>query len=194
MESKNVMIAGILVALLAVGGLVLWQSSDSDDEAVDTATNTTQTTQANNSASEVQEAPAPSQDIVELAQGTESLSILVAAVVQEDLVGTLSSEGPFTVFAPNDEAFGDLLAQLDITAEELLAREDLSNILTYHVVPAKAMSGDLVDGQKIATVNGGEVTVTIENGVVMIDDAKVIAADVEATNGVVHVIDKVLLP
>ena len=131
--------------------------------------------------------------IVELAVETESLSTLVTAVKAAGLVETLSSEGPFTVFAPTNEAFAALP---EGTLETLLKPENkqqLIDVLTYHVVAAKVMSTDLEDGQEAASVQGEKITVDLEDGV-MINDASVKMADVKASNGVVHVIDKVILP
>ena len=138
---------------------------------------------------------AQDKDIVSLAVGNEDLSTLVAAVKAAGLVETLQGEGPFTVFAPTNEAFAALPAG---TVENLLKPENkdqLIAVLTYHVIGAKVMSTDLKNGQKAATVQGSDVKVSIskKNGV-MINDAKVIAADVKASNGVVHVINKVILP
>lgn len=138
-------------------------------------------------------ATAQNKNIVELAVGTEDLSTLVAAVKAADLVSTLSSEGPFTVFAPTNAAFEALPAG---TLESLLKPENkdqLVAILTYHVVGAKVMSTDLKNGQKAKTVQGEEITVDLSNGV-KISGANVTAADVKASNGVVHIIDKVILP
>merc|ERR1712048_1539206 len=135
----------------------------------------------------------PTKNIVELAQSVDDLSTLVTAVVAGDLVETLSSTGPFTVFAPTNDAFGALPAG---TVETLLKPENkgqLVDILTYHVVAAKALSTDLSDGQSIDTVEGKAVTVHIGDGV-KINDANVVTPDVLATNGVVHVVDGVLLP
>lgn len=137
---------------------------------------------------------AQSKDIVGLAVSNENLSTLVAAVKAGGLVETLQGDGPFTVFAPTNEAFAALP---DGTLEMLLKPENkdkLVAILTYHVVPAKVMSSDLSNGQKAKTVQGEEVNVSIAYGNVKISGAKVIAADVKASNGVVHVIDKVILP
>ncbi len=122
---------------------------------------------------------------------------LVAAVQAADLVDTLSGEGPFTVFAPTDEAFAAALESLDLTAEELLAdTELLTAVLTYHVVPGEVPSSDVVtlDGQEVETVNGATVTISVDGDTVMVNDATVTAVDVEASNGVIHVIDAVLLP
>jgi len=132
-------------------------------------------------------------NIVEIASGNEDFSTLVAAVVAAGLAETLSGTGPFTVFAPTNAAFANLPAG---TVEELLKPENkakLASILTYHVVAGKVMSTDLSDGQKAATVNGQEITVAIGDGV-QIDSANVTTADLEASNGVIHVIDSVILP
>ena len=134
------------------------------------------------------------QDIVELASDTEALSTLVAAVDAAGLVETLQGDGPFTVFAPTNEAFDALP---DGTLETLLQPENrdmLIEILTYHVVPGKVMSGDLSDGMTAETVQGSEVSISVSNYGVRVNDASVSQADVEATNGVVHVIDAVILP
>ena len=133
-----------------------------------------------------------SMNIVETAQGNEDLSTLVTAVTEADLVETLSGDGPFTVFAPTNEAFDALPAG---ALDELLANTDeLTNVLTYHVVPSAAMAGDLSDGQELETVNGEMLTVSIDGDTVMINDATVTQADVEASNGVIHIIDGVLMP
>lgn len=133
-------------------------------------------------------------DIVEVAQSAGSFNTLVAAVSAADLVDTLKGDGPFTVFAPTDDAFAALP---DGTVETLLKPENkdqLTAILTYHVLPGKVMAAD-VAGQRLspATVNGKTVHVDGRNGV-KVNDATVTAADIEASNGVIHVIDKVLLP
>ena len=134
-----------------------------------------------------------SKDIVDIAAGNDDFETLVAAVTAADLVDTLKGDGPFTVFAPTDAAFEALP---DGTVEMLLKPENkdqLVSILTYHVVPGKVMSSDLTDGMMAATVQGQEVTVKIEGGA-MVDEASVIQADIEASNGVIHVIDKVIMP
>lgn len=133
-------------------------------------------------------------DIVSLAVNTEFLSTLVAAVKAGDLVGVLQGDGPFTVFAPTNEAFAALPAG---TLETLLKPENkatLVSILTYHVVAGKVKSTDLSNGMQAATVNGANISVTINDKGVMINDANVTAADIMASNGIVHVIDKVILP
>merc|ERR1712228_554796 len=132
-------------------------------------------------------------NIVELAQSVDDLSTLVAAVVAGDLVETLSSPGPFTVFAPVNAAFAALPAGTLDTLLKPENKDQLVDILTYHVVGAKALSTDLSDGQTITTVEGKDVTVSIGKSV-KINDATVVKADVLASNGVVHVVDGVLLP
>jgi uncharacterized surface protein with fasciclin (FAS1) repeats len=135
---------------------------------------------------------ANAQTIVETAVAAGNFTTLVAAVEAAGLVETLSGEGPFTVFAPTDEAFAALP---EGTVEGLLADpEALASILTYHVVPGAVMSGDLSDGMTATTVNGADITISIDGSTVMVNDATVTAADIEASNGVIHVIDSVILP
>ena len=194
-NNKSVVAAIIAVLVLIGGGIGIWALTQSDDEEETTVTEV----------QEQQPAPAPveeaqvSNTIVDLAVATPELSTLVAAVTRANLVETLSGEGPFTVLAPTDEAFANALEALGITAEELLAREDLGDILTYHVIAASVLSSDLTDGQEVETVQGGILTVDItEEGVFFVDAnggrAQVTTADVEASNGVVHIINAVLLP
>ena len=136
----------------------------------------------------------PSKNIVENAAGSSDHTTLVAAVKAAGLAETLSGAGPFTVFAPTNEAFNKLPAG---TVDNLLKPEmkkDLTNILTYHVVAGKLMAADLKDGQKLKTVEGGELTVSVKDGKVMINGANVTIADVVSSNGVTHVIDAVLMP
>jgi len=133
-------------------------------------------------------------DVVDIAIGSSDHTTLVAAVKAAGLVETLKGDGPFTVFAPTNAAFEALPAG---TVESLLTpekKDDLSAILTYHVVSGLVMAADLSDGQKAKTVQGGELTVSIEDGKVMINGANVTAADLKGSNGVVHVIDAVLMP
>ncbi|MFA9557613.1 fasciclin domain-containing protein [Evansella sp. AB-rgal1] len=131
-------------------------------------------------------------DIVDTAIAAGSFETLVAAVQAADLVDALKGEGPFTVFAPTDEAFAALLNELDLEADELLASEDLASILLYHVVSGKVLSSDLVDGAEVETLNGEKVTISLDP--VKINDSNVVSADIEASNGVIHVIDAVMLP
>ncbi len=140
--------------------------------------------------------------VVDIATGDENFSTLVAALDAAGLVETLQGEGPFTVFAPTNEAFDALLSELGVSAEELLAREDLADILTYHVVPDELLAEDVLaavetagGAAEVETVNGATISVTVDGESVMINDsATVTTADLEAGNGVVHVIDTVLLP
>jgi len=134
----------------------------------------------------------PEWDIVDAAILNDDFNTLVAALVAADLVSALQGAGPFTVFAPTDDAFAALLAALDITAGELLASDDLANILLYHVVSGEYKAGILFDGMVLEALNGGKLLISISS--VMVNDANVIAADVETTNGVIHVIDAVLIP
>ena len=133
-------------------------------------------------------------DIVDIAASTDFLSTLVAAVQAGDLVETLKSDGPFTVFAPTNEAFNALP---EGTLESLLKPENkdqLVAILTYHVVPGKIKSTDLSNGQTAKTAQGSKINVKISDMGVNINNAKVTSADIEAANGIVHVIDQVILP
>lgn len=135
--------------------------------------------------------------VIDLAIEAGGFSTLVAAIEAAGLVDTLEGEGPFTVFAPTDEAFRTALDALGITADELLAdTETLTAILTYHVLSQEADSQlvTTLDGESVATVNGDEVQISVADGSVMINDATVVSADLEAENGIVHVIDAVLLP
>jgi uncharacterized surface protein with fasciclin (FAS1) repeats len=130
-------------------------------------------------------------DIVDTAAAAGNFTTLLAAVEAAGLVETLKGEGPFTVFAPTDEAFAALPAG---TVEGLLADPAaLAAILTYHVVPGKVMAADLTEGMMAATANGAEVTITLEGGA-KINGANIVAADIAASNGVIHVIDAVIMP
>lgn len=134
---------------------------------------------------------AHAKDIVDTAVGAGSFNTLVKAVQAAGLVETLKGPGPFTVFAPTDEAFAKLPAG---TLENLLEdKEALAKVLTYHVVPGKVMAADVKPGEA-KTVQGQSVKLSAEGGKVMVDGATVTAADVVASNGVIHVIDKVILP
>ena len=136
-------------------------------------------------------APAMADDIVDVAAGAGSFTTLVAAIEAAGLVDTLRGEGPFTVFAPTDEAFAALP---EGTVEALLEdTEALTAILTYHVVPGMVMSTDLTDGMTAETVNGQSVTIGVGD-MVTVDTAIVVTPDIEASNGVIHVIDAVILP
>lgn len=135
-----------------------------------------------------------SNDIVDVAAGNESFSTLVAAVKAAGLVDTLKGNGPFTVFAPTNEAFAKLP---EGTVESLLKpenKEKLVAVLTYHVVPGKVLAKDVVGLSKATTAQGSNVKITTSGGGVKVDNANVVATDIAASNGVIHVIDSVILP
>jgi len=186
MNSRILKLIAALFALAMVAAAC--GSDDSDTASTGDPVETTETTEA-----------ASADDpgtIVDVAIAND-FTTLVAAVQAADLVDTLSGEGPFTVFAPTDEAFAAALEDLGLTAEELLAdTELLTAVLTYHVIADEVPSSVVVtlDGQEVETVNGASVTISVDGETVMVNDATVTAVDVEASNGVVHVIDKVLLP
>ena len=141
-----------------------------------------------------QPSPAPSKDIVDTAVAAGSFKTLAAALQAAGLVDTLKGKGPFTVFAPTDEAFAKLPAG---TVEELLKPENkqkLAAILTYHVVPGKVLAAQVTKMTSAKTVNGESLTITTMGGAVMVDNAKVTTTDIICTNGVIHVIDSVVLP
>ncbi|MBN2636057.1 MAG: fasciclin domain-containing protein [Prolixibacteraceae bacterium] len=130
--------------------------------------------------------------VVEIAVANSDFSTLVEAVTKADLAGALSAEGPFTVFAPTNEAFNNLFKELGVSGVKDLTAEQLTPILTYHVVAGKVMSTDLTN-TSVATLNGQKIKIDLSNGV-HINESKVITADIQGKNGVVHVIDKVLIP
>ncbi|UCC39705.1 MAG: fasciclin domain-containing protein [Candidatus Aminicenantes bacterium] len=131
-------------------------------------------------------------NIVETAVAAGKFNTLVTAVKAADLVETLSGPGPFTVFAPTDDAFAKLP---EGTVESLLQNiPKLKAILTYHVVAGKVMASDVVNLQSAPTVNGQKIAIKVNGGTVMVDNAKVVMTDIECANGVIHVIDSVILP
>lgn len=138
-------------------------------------------------------AETPTKNVVEIAAGNSDFSTLVAAVKAAGLAETLSGKGPFTIFAPTNAAFAKLPAG---TVEGLLKpenKEKLAGILTYHVVAAKVLAADVKSG-KVATVNGKEVDIKVADGKVTVDGATVVKTDIVGANGVIHVIDTVILP
>ena len=141
----------------------------------------------------VAQAQSSQADIVDTAISAGSFNTLVAAVQAAGLVDTLKGEGPFTVFAPTDDAFA---AIPKATLDALLADPsgDLTQILLYHVVPGKVMAADVTDGLEATTAQGGTVKFTVANGAVKINDATIVTTDIEASNGVIHVIDAVIMP
>jgi transforming growth factor-beta-induced protein len=150
-------------------------------------------------ASDEAASPSPSptmaaKDIVDTAVEAGSFTTLVSAVQAAGLEETLRGEGPYTVFAPTDDAFAAVPQE---TMDALLAdpKGALTDVLTYHVVPGKVMSTDLSDGMTVETVNGQTLTIKVAaDGTVMVNDATVTTADIETSNGVIHVIDTVLVP
>ena len=169
----------ILALLLAFAMIVAACSSDSDDTTTTTA-----------------EPVAEATSVLDLAIEAGQFSTLIAAIDAAGLGETLEGEGPFTVLAPTDAAFEAAFEALGITAEELLANPALADILTYHVLPqeADAQLVATLDGSSVATVNGQSVDVNVVDGQIMINEATVVSADLVADNGIVHVIDAVLLP
>ena len=177
----NKKMIALLLAIPALGLGVAACSDDSDSGSNGDMGGVTQT-------------PTDAGNIVDVAADTPDLSTLVEAVTAADLAETLQGEGPFTVFAPTNEAFDALPAgELDRLLKPA-NQDELANILKYHVVEGEVMSSDLTNGQKAKTLEGGSLTVTINGQTVKINDATVATADVPASNGVVHVIDQVLLP
>lgn len=184
----------IAALALAFGLTAAACGSDDAEEAIEAPAETTAVVdEAMEEEEAMDELPAT---VVDIAASSDDFSTLVAAVTAADLAGTLSEPGPYTVFAPTNAAFEQALADLGLTADELLASPDLSGILTYHVLAGKIMAADAIaaDGTEIEAVNGDTLAVSVVDGAVMVDGATVTTADLEAQNGVVHVIDAVILP
>lgn len=176
--------------LVAVG---LLATACSDDDKKSTTTTAAPTTEAPASTPMTEE-----KDIVDTAVAAGNFTVLAEALTAAGLVDALKADGPFTVFAPTDEAFAAALKTLGMTKEALLADKDLlTKVLTYHVIEGKVLAADAIalDGKSAATLNGAEIKITVVDGSVMLNgDTKVVTADIMASNGVIHVIDKVLLP
>jgi uncharacterized surface protein with fasciclin (FAS1) repeats len=186
---------GAAVATLAV---VTAACGDDGEAGQDTpAAETESTTEAaSDSGPSMSETPAT---VVDVAASDEDFSTLVTAVQTAGLAETLSGAGPFTVFAPINDAFAALPQGTVDTLLQPANRDQLTSVLTYHVVPAKALSGDLSDGMTVTTVQGQQLAVNVTGAAVTLTDASgntvsVVQPDIEAGNGVVHVIDGVLLP
>ena len=181
-----------IAAAVAVTALTLAACSSSTEEtATETSAATSEEAAAEETAAEMEE-EAGVGTVVDVASSTEGFSTLVAALGAAGLVETLNGEGPFTVFAPTDDAFAALPPGL---VDALLLpenKETLTKILTYHVVPGTVMAADVTDGD-VATVEGQSVALSTADGVT-VNGAKVIQADIVADNGVIHVIDAVILP
>jgi uncharacterized surface protein with fasciclin (FAS1) repeats len=186
MASTRVKIAG-----LAAAGLLLFGACSDDDEET-TTDETTTTTAADSGASGSEGTMAEEEmDIVETAVAAGDFTTLAALLEQAGLVETLQGDGPFTVFAPTDAAF----EALDPATLEAVQNDPelLKSVLLYHVVEGEVMSSDIEPGD-VPTVEGSTVTITVDGGTVKVNDATVTTADVTASNGVIHVIDTVLVP
>ncbi|MEZ5076747.1 MAG: fasciclin domain-containing protein [Solirubrobacterales bacterium] len=177
---KRILLLGVCVLALAVG---LAACGDGEDTGAAPATET--------EAGEA--ATAAAGNIVEVAAETPDLSTLVEAVTAAELVETLEEPGPYTVFAPTNAAFEALGGTLE-TLLEPANQEELAAVLTYHVVPGELTAADLSDGETLETVQGDSLEVKVTDAGVTVDGAAVTATDVEASNGIVHVIDEVLIP
>ena len=195
----------LLAALLALS--LVAAACGNDDDVETPATPAEEPAEIPEPAEEPAEIPEPAEEpaeepavpgtVVEVAVESGAFPTLVAAVQAAGLVETLSGPGPFTVFAPTEEAFAAALSALGMTAEDLLGdTELLMAVLTYHVLPTAAPAEVVVglDGQSVATVAGAEVQITVNGATVMVNDATVVTTDIEASNGIIHVIDTVLLP
>ena len=175
---------GSLAAVLLFAGVACSSSGESSSSTTQAPQSTTTTA-------------AEPLTLLEVAVAAGDFTTLADLITEADLVATLSGAGPFTVFAPTDAAFEKVPAEL--LAKVGADPELLATVLTYHVVPGKVLSSDLKDGQKVKTVQGAELTVNVSNGNVTLTDAagqtaKVTTADITASNGVIHVIDTVVLP
>jgi uncharacterized surface protein with fasciclin (FAS1) repeats len=194
MKSTSARLAAGIVALALIASGC---SDDDGDDAADTTT--TEAAAEEETTDSMAEAPAEEADIVDTAVAAGDFDTLVAAVQAAGLEETLRGDGPFTVFAPTDEAFAALPeGTVDTLLEDPTG--DLTDIPTYHVVEGEVLAADLSDGQEVPTVNGEILTVNVaDDGAVSLTDAagnevNVTAADVAASNGVIHVIDGVLMP
>ena len=179
---KRYLAIAAIVPALAVGAAACGGDDESTGAGAATSQQQSPSTQQN------------AQNVVALAKATPDLSTLVTAVSTAELVKTLQGEGPFTVFAPTNAAFEKLGDDQLQSLLEPESRDQLTKILTYHVVPGTLTAADLSDGQKLETVAGETLTVKVDGDKVMVGDATVVKPDVEASNGVVHVIDSVLTP
>lgn len=200
-NTNTMAVIGLVVLfVVAIGGFLVMSRQNTETNNLNQEMEQTTQEEVQNSneeeviteSSEGETMTGPTQNIVEIASGNESFKTLVQAVTAAGLVDTLSGEGPFTVFAPTDEAFAKLP---EGTLETLLANpEQLTKVLTYHVVSGKVMAEDVVKLTKATTVQGQDVAITVEGETVMVNDSKVTTTDIEGTNGVIHIIDTVLLP
>lgn len=180
-----------LIALLAVLSLVLAACADSEDASADTvATDTTVATETTEAMED--DDMAESNTIVDIAVADGRFDTLVAAVTEAGLVETLSGEGPFTVLAPTDDAFAALPDGLLDTV--LADQELLTSILTYHVIDGAVPAATVVTLESATTLQGEDIAIVVDGDTVTINGATVVITDIEASNGIIHVIDAVLLP
>ena len=202
MTTSRMRRGGATLALVAVAGLTVAACSDDDssnasasEATEDTATSTTAAD--DNMQSDTADEPATDTTIVDIAASNPDFSTLVTAVQAAGLTETLAGPGPYTVFAPTNDAFAKLPAGTLETLLEPANKDQLTSILTYHVVPAEVMAADVTAGD-VTTVNGATFSVSTDGGVVISDGqgrtANVVQTDIVASNGVIHVIDAVLLP
>ncbi|MGQ0739080.1 MAG: fasciclin domain-containing protein [Bacteroidota bacterium] len=183
---KKIFSISIFALLLIAAGCSNNKKSSGDEAGADETTNTGGQENVQDEVSQ--------KDVVKVAMGSKDHTTLVAAVKQAELVTALSNAGPFTVFAPTNAAFDKLPAG---TVDGLMKddkKADLQDILQYHVTTSSLKAGFLTDGMKIGMVNGGSVTVSVKDGKIMLNGSATIVASVPASNGMVHVIDAVLLP
>jgi uncharacterized surface protein with fasciclin (FAS1) repeats len=198
MNKNNILVMG-LVLLIAVGGILLFNNNnqsameEGDQNMSDTMVN--EEMQENNNQVEDMDQMGMDDEantIVDIAVSNPNFSTLVTALQKADLVEVLAGEGPFTVFAPTNEAFAKIPEE---TLNEILAdKEQLTQILTYHVVAGKVMAEDVVSLTSATTVQGGDLAIEVMGNSVMVNNANLIQTDIEASNGVIHVIDTVLIP
>jgi len=192
MRQQNIIISLFVVALIGVGVFLFMRGQKSQIEKTDVNNNATASQRAEDVAKPKTNNMEKQKNVVEIALDNSDFSTLVSVLTQAGLVETLSEEGPFTVFAPTNDAFKKIP---ESTLKEILADKNrLSSILTYHVVPGKVMAKDVMQLKSAKTIQGSQLSIEIKNGMVMVDEAKVITPDIEARNGVIHIIDTVLVP
>lgn len=183
---KKFVVAPFAISFLIVSGCASSSDAEKKDEPM-----TSENAEASMEKEEAPKAEESGKDIVVIAQEAGTFKTLVTAVTAAELVETLQGEGPYTVFAPTDEAFAKLP---EGTVDALLAdKEQLKAVLTYHVVPGKVMAADVAGMDSAVTVQGDALVIDSSDGV-MVGNARVVKADIVASNGVIHVIDTVLIP
>lgn len=190
MNNNTIFALVAVIVILGLGGVFFMNNPSDDTKSMQTEPPAASAAPVKTMTGET--VPKNSQTIVEIAAANPDFSTLVTAVGAADLAATLSGPGPFTVFAPTNAAFAKLPAG---TVESLLEdKTKLGSILTYHVIPGKVMAADVVKLKSATTVNGKDVTIKVVDGEVYVDNAKVITTDIVGSNGVIHVIDSVILP